>query len=256
MKKLIFILLMLPLLLSGQHHMMHILAKYESSEAHDTIYVLTDSTYTVPSGVDSLTIECWGGGGTGSFSYNAGIQYSASGGAGGGYSRSKIAVTEDDELNISVAQRAESSTSFPYIEDGDSSYVEIDGDIVVLATGGLAGATSTGIPSGGTNDNKNDGIGDVLYDGGDGGSGYINGGAGGGGAGSSGDGGDAPPCDGSNTGGSGTSEYGGNGGNKKTSSGSGNIGQNFGGGGGGGRSTTAAIRRGGYGGQGLVRISY
>lgn len=61
-------------------------------------------TWTVPPGVTSITIECWGGGGAGRY---------GAGGGGGGWSRETLTVTPGVALNYFVA------ASQPYAESGD-----------------------------------------------------------------------------------------------------------------------------------------
>lgn len=217
-----------------------------------------DDTWTVPLGVTSVTIECWGAGGKGgrSTKYNYPPYYPiyyGSGAAGGGYSKSVVSVSSGDNLVITVAPLNTTESV-----DGGSSKVEIDGTIEVLATGGGCGFTFSNVNTpGGTNDNITDGIGDTKYNGGSGGQSYY-GGPGGGGAGSTGDGGDGPAWDGGDNGGTGTDDYGGDGGGRQTITPRvGKAGSNYGGGGGGAYCISLGVTRlGGNGAQGFVKITY
>ena len=64
----------------------------------------TQTTWTVPCGVSSVTIRCWGGGG-GSGGTNTGGTRAGGGGGGGGYSESTLAVTPGDVLYVQVGER-------------------------------------------------------------------------------------------------------------------------------------------------------
>jgi hypothetical protein len=59
----------------------------------------TSGSFTVPAGVTSITVGCWGGGGGGGTRSTSGV---AGGGGGGAYSSSVIAVTAGDVFNYVV----------------------------------------------------------------------------------------------------------------------------------------------------------
>jgi hypothetical protein len=179
----------------------------------------SSGTFTVPAGVTSLTVECWGAGGAGggSNSNNRG----GSGGGGGGYTTALLTVTPGQSIPFVVG-------------DGGTGVVGGTGNsgtttsfLTLIANGGAGGefnrgaAGSGGTASGGTTNitGSNGIVGTSL--GGDGGNG-ANGGAGGTGI-------------SNGTGGNGTSP---------------------GGGGGGGERGGGSNYAGGNGGSGQITISY
>lgn len=199
-----------------------------------------DHTFTIPGGVTSITVECWGAGGGGGAS-TTGPDVSGAGGGGGGYARSVLVVTPGTNFNLYVA--------YPTLQGTDGEATTFDGG-TVQADGGL---TPTGI-GGGLGGN---GTGDVTYSGGQGGDGdttSARAGGGGGGAGSTGNGGTGTNGASGGSGGTGTSVDGGNGGNGPLL-GPGNGGNAYGGGGAGGAGNGIA-QDGGAGGAGKVKITW
>ena len=194
-------------------------------------------TWTVPSGVRSITVEVWGAGGGGL----TGSQASGGGGAGG-YARSIIVVTPGDIINYSVG-----AGGTPGISGGDSVF-----NTTITGGGGSSGTGATGgsggIGSGGNAANFNGGAGGNAPT-----SGNANNRGGGGGGGSAlsdsdGGGGGNGNLSSGGTQGSGEGD-GGQGGRGSTNAGNG---QNPGGGGGGkGKDSTS-----GTGGDGQIVITY
>ncbi|MCV9927904.1 T9SS sorting signal type C domain-containing protein [Flavobacterium sp. LS1R49] len=220
----------------------------------------TNQVFTVPIGVTSLKVECWGGGGKGSNIINA--VDTGGGGGGGAYATSLICVTPGEAYNIAIGSGGTGTTA----NGGDSYFGNaalvmakggsgLTENIITAAPGGLASAS----------------VGQTKYSGGNGSprSSYTiiialayRSGAGGGGAGSIGAGNNAVETtagaarvDNGGTGGTGT-----DGGLLSLLGGfNGNPGSNYGGGGSGaGRGLLLAQQfyTGGNGAPGLVRISY
>ena len=201
------------------------------------------STFLVPAGVTSLTVECWGGGGGGSTITSTGRR--GGGGGGGAYASSVIAVTPGNSYSVVVGSGGSASSN-----GGNSTF----NSNAVIAAGGSGGTdnSSTG-GSGGTTANS---TGTTKYAGGDGadGGGTYSGG-GGGGAGTTGSGGNAPTAA-SGSHGTGTSLYGGNGGSSVSGRSNGNTGFNYGGGGSGASTNSSSDRTGGSGADGQIIISW
>jgi hypothetical protein len=208
--------------------------------AQTTIIFTSNSTWTCPAGVTSITVEAWGGGGRGGTS--DGGQGAASGGGGGAYAKKTISVAPGNSYNVTVGLGG----NYPATTNGGDSY--FNDTTTVKAAGGTGAPGLNAIP-GGSGGLIADCVGDVVYKGGNGGnSPSTNSGAGGGGAGSTGDGGNANLY----TPGTGTSVGGGNGG---YGAGNGNgafLGVTIGGGGGGAVGNGYA---GGDGARGEVRIT-
>ncbi|PUU70834.1 hypothetical protein DBB36_06710 [Flavobacterium sp. WLB] len=209
----------------------------------------TPKTFTVPAGVTTVVVECWGGGGAGGGSTNAVGATARTGGGGGGgaYAKSNLTVAPTNVLDATVGA-AGTAASGASGGNGGFSTVSINGTSasgLIYAAGGSGGTgnTSGGNPilggTGGTTGN----VGGVqVIAGGNGGNGESNNGAD------------------SGVGGTGSGPTGGTGGAIVGGSGNtaaGNPGSLYGGGGSGGRtSQTAGNRAGGAGAAGKVVISY
>ncbi len=209
----------------------------------------SSGTFTVPPGVTSIVVECWGGGGGGGSSYTSPTNRRAGGGGGGGgYSLSIVAVTPGNSYNIVVGNGGSGGV----VGNGSAGGASTFNVVTVVANGG-AGGLRGGNGAGGAGALV--GTGDITYRGGNGGTGSnpAGSGGGGGGAGSTGTGGNAL----STTAGTGTTLNGGNGGAGRTTfSANGNNGSTYGGGGSGGYSlANAGDRSGGAGAKGLVIIT-
>ncbi len=140
--------------------------------------VFTSSgTFTVPAGITTIVVECWGGGGGGGG--NNGFDTAGSGGSGGSYAKKTMTVTPGTNYTVTVGAGGAVQN------DGGDSWFSTSG--TVLAKGGLKGRNTPPFVAGQTGS-----IGDVAYTGGSSNSGrdwdgnFIWGGGGGGAAGSTG----------------------------------------------------------------------
>ena len=210
----------------------------------------TSSTWTKPTGIDYIKVECWGGGGTGGVANGTGAR--AAGGTGGTYAAKIVNVTGNVSYTVGGASTASTTAKV----DGNNTYFGASfATALVAANGGVGGAvnTSTGGATA-TTAVTTGSIGTTIYAGGNGGAGtsasYA--GGGGGGAGSGGTGGNAT----NQTAGTGTADNGGNGGAGTNTTNTRNNGNTYGGGGSGGIATTSTNRAGGNGAAGLIRITY
>lgn len=201
------------------------------SPGHQIFTSTGTTSWTVPTGVTSISVLCVAGGG-GGCGANGNTSLSTGGGGGGGalYYKNNYSVTPGDTLTVKVGSGGSggpaSSTNTGRIGgDGDDSSVKIGSTTICLAEGGTAGRTSgTTAGSGGSTANCT----------GDGG-------------GSGGDGGSRPNTNVPGAGG-GAGGYSGAGGDGSSGTGTGNSGSG-GGAGGGGRAASA--NAGGGGGVGL-----
>ncbi len=225
--------------------------------------VYTDSsTFMVPAGVTSVTVEAWGGGGGGGRA--RGSPATGGGGAGGSYAKSTIAVVPLQNYTVTVGAGGiggySTGTDSQHGSPGGASW--FGSTNTVFAQGGARGLSDGNINyfngAGGTGSVALS-VGDSVYRGGHGGRGNYNtastnrSGAGGGGAGTTGAGGDAYT---NGIRGAGASLFGGDGAYGVTNSRAGASGATYGGGGSGGKANTSTDRNGGAGADGLVRIVY
>lgn len=218
----------------------------------DTSQTFTSSgTFTVPAGVSTLTVECWGaGGGAAGGGLAGGANSGGYGGGGGAYAKKTLTVTPGGVYAVTVG--AGGAGGLPNYLGRDGGASSFDG--ACTAAGGLA-ATAAHRGTGGTAANS---TGDVRFDGGDGGTATGSGGSGGGAsAGSSSNGNDGASTSGSSGGAggagvTGSSGSGGGGGNANAVGSDGHVWGGGGGGGGGGSSAGA----GGAGARGQVVVSY
>jgi hypothetical protein len=198
--------------------------------------------FTVPAGVTSITVECWGGGGRGGSTSNSGTE--CGGGGGGAYSRSTLTVIPGNTYNVIVGTGSSTAAA-----GGDSYF---DNATILLAKGGNSVANNTA--AGATGGAAAFGIGTIKFSGGNGASG-ISGNYGGGGGSSAGSLADGATA--TNQNGAIAPLNGGNGGNGKiTTNGNGSPGSIPGGGGGGVRSGNNESRTGGAGANGSIVISW
>ena len=207
-------------------------------------------TFTVPAGVTSITIECWGAGGAGGGAYIG----AGGGGGGGAYNKGVFNVSPNQKLTVTVGAGGIGVNGENGVNGGTTTVSGSPGTI--SANGGSGGEAGYGwkflfIIS---NDYGTGGAGGAggSYAGGTGGTANGNGAGGGGGAGNA-----QPGNAGSNTqAGAGGSVGGGKGGDPRTSNNHGNPGSAPGGGGGGARSNSDDTpRSGGAGAAGQVVIS-
>ncbi|MFA5557785.1 MAG: GEVED domain-containing protein [Flavobacteriaceae bacterium] len=209
----------------------------------------SSDSFTVPAGVTSITVQCWGAGGRGSTATNS-AGTGRGGGGGGAYASSVLTVVPGTIYTVTVGTGGNNDN----INGGNSSF----GNNIVMAEGGKGVANNT--TSGGVGGQASVSIGDIKYSGGNGtgGNGATSGG-GGGGAGSTGNGNNAS----SSSGGSAKIINGGSGGNGGTATNlivwigaNGGSGSNYGGGGGGAAKGTLGNNNGGNGASGLVSVTY
>ena len=200
----------------------------------------TSGSFTVPAGVTSITIQCWGAGGGGSTITSNGAR--GGGGGGGAYASSVYTVTPGNTYNLTVGTGGAANSS------GGNTFFNTSWVIAEGGHGGTSNSTIAG--AGGTVASS---LGTTRYAGGAGAAGGgTNSGGGGGGAGSTGPGGSATGA----TAGTGTSLNGGNGGTGVSGGSNGNVGNTYGGGGSGAVTNSGTDRTGGSGANGLVVISW
>lgn len=199
------------------------------------------TTWTCPTGVTSIDVECWGAGGGGS----NGVAIGGNGGGGGAYSKKAgFTVTPGNDYTVTVG--AAGAAGAPGTAGGDTSF----NTTTCKAKGGSGGAGSGagGLASGGTGDTKNSG-------GNAGTTGLASGAGGGSSAGTAADGGNGGNSAAASGGAGGTAPSGGaaggRGGDITTNSGI-TAGTAPGGGGGGG----SAAHNGAAGTAGRVKITY
>jgi len=228
-----------------------------SSEGVIVAYTITElltttgaGNWTKPTGITSVTVECWGAGGAGG---GATSNPAAGGGGGGGQYARSVIVYSLGESTISYNVGAGGiGTTTTVVDGGDTTW----NTTTVVAKGGTGGGANgvVGAEAAGGLGNVVGSIGDIIYFGGDASTGVVTspdnfpfGGAGGGGAGSTGNANIQI----------GTIELGGDGGNGVLNQSlAGNPGLVYGGGGGGSATNVATNRAGGNGAQGIIRLSY
>lgn len=215
------------------------------------ILTSADTQWTIPTGVTSITVECWGAGGAGGS--NNVSKNGAGGGGGGAYTIiNNLVVTPDQIYTLNVG----AGGAVPGGNGGDTWFNNTSS---VLAKGGQGGSdgSNAGAGNGGLGGDAAAGVGDVKFSGGNGGNGVSNkDGYGGGGGSSAGTGSNG------NTGGNGVNGSAGAGGTAVTDGGAGGDGGTLGGngiagsepGGAGGGSGESAL--GGAGADGKMIITY
>ncbi len=201
------------------------------------------TTFTVPAGITSATVQAWGGGGGGATRTSNG---GGGGGGGGAYSRAAVAVLPGSNYVVNVGASGAANTA------GGDSWFSLGSTTGVLARGGSGGVNNSA--TGAAGGSAATGIGDTLYAGGNGanGSGTSYGGGGGSSAGTGAAGNNA-----ANQTGAAAPAGGGAGGNGRSGTqGNGTAGNAPGGGGGGGLRTGSGTRTGGAGAAGRIVLSY
>ena len=219
-----------------------------------TVEVVTNPTspWTVPAGVTSVKVECWGGGGGGGGSNNTTSTRYGGGGGGGGYSVATYTVSAGETYTITIGSAGSAASNADGGAGGTTTFTGTAGTLT--AGGGGGGKRYQGTPQAG---GGSAGVGNT-YNGGAGGTGTSNGAGGGGGAGNNGNGtaGANATTGAGGTGNPNSAPYrGGNGGAFRSGNGDGNVGVAPGGGGGGGRSLLGN-RPGGAGAPGQVVLTY
>lgn len=201
-------------------------------------------TFTVPTGVTSLTVEAWGGGGKGGSIVSA--TNAVGGGGGGAYAKKIMTVVPGEQYTYVVGTGSTSNAA-----GGDSSFSSLAPTTLVRAKGGssVADNTATGAIGGLTSGC----IGDISYNGGSGAAG-SNGTYSGGGGSSAGTASNGTTA--TNRIGATAPAGGGNGGSGRNSDNNGFSGTIPGGGGGGAFRTSSGNRTGGSGGNGQIKITF
>lgn len=232
-----------------------------SIKAQVEVSYSTNGTFTVPVGVTSLKVECWGAGGKGS-DYIAPNTGTGGGGGGGAYSSSVVCVIPGENYAINIGVGGNGAT-----QNGGDTYFGNSSLVMAKGGNGLISNTITGAAGGLASAS----VGQIKYNGGNGGDrstysivlalGYRSG-AGGGGAGSTGNGNNAVD----QTPGAVKNDYGGSGGAgidgallSALGGFTGNPGTNYGAGGGGagrGLLLASSSYEGGSGASGYIRITY
>ncbi len=204
-------------------------------------------TWIAPPDVTSVSVELWGGGGTGGPA--TGNPSRAGGGAGGQYAVKAVTVTPGNSYTVVVAGASTALTA-TVVAGNDSTFATT----TVVAKGGAGGLQSTGTSSTGGVGATTGGVGDTVNAGGSGGAGTAGGssGGGGGGAGSTGTGNSGV----TSTAGVAKSLFGGAGGTGVSTNGAVNNGNVYGGGGSGGLATGATDQKGGNGAQGYAQLTF
>ena len=203
-----------------------------------------NGSFTVPANVRSITVEVWGGGGSGgSVSrplFGGGVE--AGGGGGGAYASRSFGVSVGQTFAYRVGSGGSNSAA------GDSSW--FGSPSTLLAQGGAG--VSTNNTSGGAGGRAVSSVGDAVFSGGRGATARGDGGGGGGSAGSGSAGNDGAGSTG------GSAVAGGGAGGNGSSGGSGAPGSVPGGGGGGAACSflVCLSANGGAGASGRVRITY
>jgi uncharacterized protein YjdB len=206
----------------------------------------SSGTFTVPTGVHRIIVECWGGGGGGGNAQHGGAGTSRGGGGAGGAYTIKTLTGVSGNYTVTVGSGGSGGNA------GSASWFGTAG--TVYAQGGVQGANGSKSNGAGGNGSSASSIGDQVYAGGNGGNAGASGsGGGGGGAGSTGTGNNAV----NNTAGAGRANNGGAGGAGVSSTANGISGQNYGGGGSGAMATNNnGNQAGGSGAPGYVLVSF
>ncbi len=228
-----------------------------------------------PTGVTTVQVECWGGGGAGGSATKAtGATGNAGGGGGGGGAYAKlitVPVTAGNTYTVTIPAAAVSPAANTFVDNQDApdgAAVSFTGDsaVTVTANGGKGGGCR--VVTGATAASGTAGVGGAVSAGVDagfkGGNAVFwssgNGGGGGGGAGDLGAGGNSSAANatfGAGGTGSDADHTGGNGGTSRNGSAAGNAPTSPGGGGGGAKCATAGTSfKGANGGLGRIILTY
>lgn len=243
-----------------------------SGNAGETVFPsATNTTFTVPTGITTITVKTWGaGGGGGNGSAGTGV---GGAGGGGGYAQADITVTAGESLTVNVGNGGTANTTASYAGNGGGfSALLRTGTYLIQAGGGGGGGGTSGTGTGGAGGagGGTSGVAGTAGTGGGGGAGTT---AAGGTAGTIGTGGVAGNSGAANQGGDGGGSLtncttavtgrggnggvgaGGKGGNTATCVGGGGGGGGRFGGGGGGSASNTTNRSGGGGGGGSSLVT-
>jgi len=205
------------------------------------------TTFTVPAGITSVTVECWGAGGRGGSANTPSTSKAGGGGGGGAYSKKIITVTSGTTYDVVVGIGGYNDAN---LNGGDSYFIN---NTTVVARGGKGVSSNT--TTGGAGGTWSSADGTTGYAGGIGVTGVINSYSGGGGSSS---GTSSNGVTGVQNAGGIAPAGGGSGGNGTTSNNiAGTVGAAPGGGGGGAKKGTGTgTPAGGNGANGKVVISW
>ncbi|MFL5752085.1 MAG: glycine-rich domain-containing protein, partial [Bacteroidia bacterium] len=120
------------------------------SQVTSFTYTPGTGTFTVPCGVTSIAVQCWGGGGAGGGQTNN-VSNAGAGGGAGGYSSTTLAVTPGTTLSYTVGAAGAGSTGNG-TNGGATTFstVVANGGTGGGGTGGALGAGGTGTTTNGT----------------------------------------------------------------------------------------------------------
>ncbi len=218
----------------------------------------TNGTFTVPSGVTTITVEAWGGGGGGGGV--SGNPAGGGGGAGGAYSRKVFTVVPSATYTVTIGAGGTAGASSG-ANGGNGGSTIFGSAAIMLAQGGAfgSGGTDNSTSYSGGLASLSASVGDLVRAGGNGGTGLTGSTAGGGGQGggysaNGNNGGNNSFGRGSN--GTYDATYDGGDGGEPGNGSDGENGQEPGGGGGGGDASSNTNRAGGAGGRGEVRVHW
>ncbi len=140
---------------------------YVQAQTTVTELITSSGSWTVPSGVTSVQVEAWGGGGAGGYAKGTWTDlYKATGSGGGGaYAASTVTVTPGEIFTITVGTGGVGNTESP--GNGTASRVIRSGTTLVLAVGGTGASYNK--TAGGAGGEASECIGDISYSGGSGG---------------------------------------------------------------------------------------
>lgn len=229
--------------------------KTQTIEAASPETFTTSGTFTVPNGIYSVDVGCWGGGGGGGGSAKSKTSNAGGGGGGGAYAKTTgIGVTSSGGYAVVVGSGGSGGDVAAGSPGTNSSFAT---NLVIAVGGGAGGLGGASVGTSGIGGAAGSCTGDAgkKFSGGNGATGLVAG-AGGGGGGSAGDNGNGGFASGQTAGIGGTFN-GGGGGNGGASSAVGNPGNSPGGaGGGGGKGGSSAGRVGGDGTDGQCIVTY
>ncbi len=222
---------------------------------------ISSDNFTVPEGVTSVTIFCWGaGGGGGTGGEFLGTNYSGGGGGGGGFSGGTLTVNQGDIITITVGTGGSGATSASFTAGGSGGNSVVQHSSGTLtASGGDGGVGGFTTALGGVGSFSGTVSNPVSFNGGTGagrsaGGTNLTGGGGGGGAGDSENGNTGTSGSSGGQGGIGGSNNGGDGGNGGNNESPAGNASDYGGGGGGSGSSPGLS--GGNGANGFVIIQW
>lgn len=101
-----------------------------------TVLAIDGTSFVVPAGIDAVTVQAWGAGGSGGLQF--GTAFGGSGG-GGGYATENIPVVVGETLTISAGKVFANPLGSPVGSGDYSSVARSDGGLLLVAAGGGGG---------------------------------------------------------------------------------------------------------------------